>query len=116
MRLRISVDLLQDIAGKRDVYSNNFGRLGFYGDQDGNARSIVWVGHNFFKAKSFGNSLSILNQPLDMKGESFFSHGSSIIQSGACSGNTRKIWKRYAEVAICFLMDKTNILTHGSYL
>ena len=112
----ISIDLLQNIARQRYIYTNSLRRVRLYGNQHDNTGSVVWIRHDFLKRGGHRNSIAILCHALDMKNKGFFSHTTRVIQIDAGGDDARKVGKGDAEMTAGILMDQTNIVMHGFLL
>lgn len=116
MRFCERIDLRKNISGQGDVDTNGFGLCVCRGDKNGHAGSIVPIGHDVVQRRRLGDGVAILGETVDMKVQGFLSHGSRVIETRPRGDDARKVRKGHTEVAVGVLMDKTNLVPHGSYL
>jgi hypothetical protein len=60
-------------------------------DEDCHAIPVLGIGHYSFKARCRWNCFPVLDDTLDVQGESLFRHGLGIIQSPSGGYDARKI-------------------------
>jgi hypothetical protein len=91
--LREAVNLFKHVFRERDIYTNCLANVCLDTNKDDDAVSVIWIGHNRFKAGGLRNSLAVRNHTLDMKSQCFFSHSARVIQRLSGGHDSRKSGK-----------------------
>jgi len=58
-----AVNLFKHVFRERDIYTNSLANVCLDTNKDDYAVSVIWIGHNHFKARGLRNSLAVRNRP-----------------------------------------------------
>ncbi len=108
----MTIDLLQHVFGQGDVHSRALCASVFTATKTATPSLLLGSFITSSRLDGFG-SCAIGHETINMKSESFLGHNARIIQRCSSRSHSWQIRERYAEIAIRFPTDKTDILTHG---